>query len=121
MIAAVLSKEDYASNSEAGTLMPGICVQLTGLVARPDLNGEIGIINGQPIEDRAGDAVRWPVALQIDGETQEANLKLANMEPAPHPPGWYEPPQCPCGLIHIGDQKAKACMPIRDPNGGAGS
>ena len=118
MIAAVLSKKDYVSNSEAGTLMPGICVQLTGLVARPDLNGEIGIINGPPIEDLAGGPARWPVAVQIDGETQEANLKSANMEPAPHPPEWYEPPRCACGLIHIGDQKEKACMPI---NGGRGS
>lgn len=113
MIAATCSKSDYAAYSEAGNLMPGICVQLTGLVARPDLNGAIGIINGPQIEDLAGGPVRWPVAVQIDGETQEANLKLANMQPAPHPPEWYEPPQCPCGLIHIGEEKSKACVPVK--------
>ena len=117
MIAATCSKKDYAAYAEAGNLMPGICVQLTGLAARPDLNDAIGIINGPAIDDLTGSPVRWPVVVQIDGEAQEANLKLANMQPAPNPPEWYKPPQCACGLIHISDAKAKACVAVKDGTG----
>ena len=82
-------------------LIPGTCVQLVGLLTRPDLVGAVGIINGsgssQPIP-------RFPVAVWIDGEVQEAHVKLANMKPAACPPAWYTPPQCKCGLVHIKDK-----------------
>ena len=82
-------------------LIPGTCVQLVGLLTRPDLNGVVGIVNGagsnQPIP-------RFPVAVWIDGEVQEAHVKLANMKPAACPPAWYTPPQCKCGLVHIKDK-----------------
>ena len=46
-------------------LIPGTCVQLVGLLTRPDLVGTVGIVNGagsnQPIP-------RFPVAVWIDGE-----------------------------------------------------
>ena len=82
-------------------LIPGTCVQLVGLLTRPDLVGTVGIVNGagsnQPIP-------RFPVAVWIDGEVQEAHVKLANMKPAACPPAWYTPPQCKCGLVHIKDK-----------------
>ena len=81
-------------------LIPGTCVQLVGLLTRPDLNGAVGIVNGAG----SGAPPRFPVAVWIDGEVQEAHVKLANMKPAACPPAWYTPPQCKCGLVHIKDK-----------------
>ena len=95
----------YEANSRS--LVPGTCVTLDGLKARPDLNGVVGLINGPasfgPLDERDDDEPpRYPVVVMIDGEVQEANLKPQNLRPAGAPPEWYTPPECKCGLVHIG-------------------
>ena len=86
----------------------GTAVRLRGLQSRPDLNGSIGIVNGFPSEGR------FPVVLHIDGQLQEAYLKLQSLEPSDSRPSWYIPPQCLCRRVHIrgNDDECVPCDPI---------
>ena len=60
----------------------GVAVRLRRLKSRPDLNGSIGIVMGTEEQ-------RYAVALEIDGQLQEAFLRLESLEPSDCYPSWY--------------------------------
>ena len=45
---------------------PGAAVLLRGLNARPDLNGQVALVNNKPNKDPQG-VLRYPVVAMIDG------------------------------------------------------
>jgi len=83
-------RRSNTSSPSHGQLHSGQSVRLTGLQARPDLNGEIGI--ALRFSEESG---RWLVRLK-GGEGKQ--LKVANLDPLGY--GGLPLAECPRGIVH---------------------
>ena len=86
---------------------PGAAVKLRGLVTHPAWNDSLGVVNDKPFPDTHKTSPgRIPVVVHMDGQLQEAHLKLENLAPSTTFPHWFAStqPMCPCGSVHMLDK-----------------
>ena len=96
---------------------PGAAVKLIGLLARLDLNNQLGVVSGPPIYTAHGyySPARYPIVVMANGELQQINLKLVNLQPSDCFPSWCNPPPPPCGCAtHTPFGPIQLCEPASD-------